>query len=171
LPEQDVTPYLQPEPYCESDDPDIIQLAEQLTAPTPDVTVKNIFQWVATHITYTGYLKQPRGARYALQYRKGDCTEFMYLFMALCRAAGIPARGVGGYVVTRNTILKPSEYHNWAEFYLDGVWHLADPQRKVFMRNQSDYLVMRIIGESPDNPMGEYRRFRFAGDGLRVRMN
>ncbi len=171
LPENDVTPYLPPEQYCESDDPDIVQLAQHLNTATPAATVENIFRWVASNITYTGYLKNPRGARYALKYKQGDCTEFMYLFMALCRAAGIPARGVGGYVVRKNALLDPAEYHNWAEFYDGGVWKIADPQKNVFVKNQSDYLIMRIIGQSSENPMGKYRRFRYAGEGITVKMN
>ncbi len=129
-PSQDGNSYLRAEQYCESDDPDIAQLAQQLHTSTPAATVKNIIDWVASHVNYIGYLKNPRGARYALKYKQGDCTEFMYLFMALCRAAGIPARGVGGYVTSKSTILKPAEYHNWAEFYDDGIWKIADPHKE-----------------------------------------
>ncbi|MCP4406246.1 MAG: hypothetical protein GY807_00470, partial [Gammaproteobacteria bacterium] len=43
LPENDVTPYLPPEQYCESDDPDIVQLAQHLHTSTPAATVENIF--------------------------------------------------------------------------------------------------------------------------------
>ncbi len=164
--------YLIPEIYCESDDPDINTLANRLSVGNSLETVRAIFQWVAEHVEYTGYLKQPLGAKYALEHKQGDCTEFMYLFVALCRAAGIPARGVGGYVTDKNAILKAAEYHNWAEFYLDGIWHIADPQEQVFMEKQSRYLVMHIIGDMPeDHPMQQYQRFRYLGEGLNVQMN
>lgn len=171
--ETDLSQYLQSGPYCEVDDYGIIALAQQLVAETQRETAQHIFQWVSRNITYSGYLKAPRGARYALEHKQGDCTEFMYLFVALCRAAGIPARGIGGYVVNRNTILKPGDYHNWAEFYLDGIWHVADPQERVFMENQSHYLMMHVIGDMPDNhPMQQYQRFRYGGgNGLEVIMN
>ena len=160
------------EPFCESDDPEMIQLARQLQANDPLSTAEQIFRWVAESIEYSGYLKHPRGARYALTSKQGDCTEFMYLFVALCRAAGIPARGLGGYVVTKNSILRPANYHNWAEFYVDGVWYLADPQRKVFRQHPSYYLVMHVIGKKPDDhPMQHYQRFRYAGEGVQVKMN
>jgi transglutaminase-like putative cysteine protease len=169
---ENLSPYLQPEPYCESDDSEIQQLAKHLIAAEPIETARNIFQWEIENITSSGYLKNPRGALYALHHQQGDCTEFMYLFVALCRAAGIPARGLGGYVYAKNAILKPADYHNWAEFYVDGVWHIADPQRKIFKQNQSHYLVMRVIGAvADDHPMGHYRRFRYVGEGLKVRMN
>jgi len=95
----------------------------------------------------------------------------MHLFVALCRANKIPARCIGGYVRRENATLKPADYHNWAEFYQDGAWRIADPQRKLFMRNQSHYVAMQVIAESSENPMGNYHRFRFSGNGLKVIMN
>ena len=120
---------------------------------------------------YTGYSPKDRGALYALKKRKGDCTEFMHLFAAISRASGIPARGIGGYVCNTNMILRPSDYHNWVEFYEDGAWRIADPQKRVFMENQSHYIAMNLIGESTKNPMGRFHRFRFTGDGLKVKMS
>lgn len=171
LPDTNLNQYLQPELYCEVDDPQIVALAQQLTTETPKETARNIFEWVLHNIIYSGYMKEPRGARYALEYKQGDCTEFMYLFVALCRAAGIPARSLGGYVTDRNAIVQAGTYHNWAEFYLDGVWHIADPQERVFMKDQSHYLVMHIMGDMPaDHPMQGYQRFRYSGQGLEVEM-
>jgi transglutaminase-like putative cysteine protease len=172
LTEEDASRYLTPEPYCESDSADMVTLAQQLKTDTERETVRKIFQWVTSNVQYAGYIKNPRGAAYALTHGKGDCTEYMYLFVALCRAAGIPARGLGGYVVDRNAMLRPQAYHNWAEFYLNGVWHVADPQKQIFMDNQAHYLAMRVIGDTPDDhPMQGYQRFRYAGEGLRVGMN
>jgi hypothetical protein len=50
----------------------------------------------------------------ALENRRGDCEEMAAVFVALCRAVGIPAR----------LVWVPN--HNWAEFYLtdhDGAGH------------------------------------------------
>jgi hypothetical protein len=168
---KDLSAYLQAEKYCESDDPEISRLAGKLKVPKPIKTVENIFRWVAGNVQYAGYLRNARGALYALRNKKGDCTEFMYLFSALCRANKIPARCIGGYVRSENAILKPNGYHNWAEFYDNGVWRIADPQRKIFMQNQSHYVAMHVISKSLKNPMGNYHRFRFAGKGLKAKMN
>lgn len=168
---KDIQIFLKAEKNVESDSPEISQLAKKLQSPTPIKTVENIFQWVSENIKYTGYLRDERGALYALKNKEGDCTEFADLFVALSRASNIPTRSIGGYVYSNNAILKASDYHNWAEFYDDGVWKIADPQKKVFAKNQSSYIAMRILGESPNNPMGEYNRFHFSGDGLKVRMN
>ena len=168
---KDLRPYLQAEKYCESDDPEILRLANKLKAPEPVKTAENIFRWVAGNVQYAGYIKNVRGALHALRNKKGDCTEFMYLFAALCRANGIPARGIGGYVLNENAVLKPNDYHNWVEFYNDGAWRIADPQKKIFMPNRSHYIAMQVINGSIQNPLGNYQRFRFAGDGLKVKMN
>lgn len=169
--EKDSRCYLQAEKYCEADDPEISRLAKTLRAAEPVKTAENIFRWVAANVKYVGYSGNPRGALHVLRSKEGDCTEFMYLFTASCRANNIPARGIGGYVCGKNTVLKPNDYHNWAEFYEDGAWRIADPQRKVFRQNQSHYISMQVISESAANPMGDYCRFRFEGDGLKVRMN
>jgi hypothetical protein len=66
--------------------------------------------------------------------------------------------------------LEPESYHNWTEFYEEGAWRIGDPQKNIFMRNSSHYIAMRIIGESPKNPMGEFSRFRWGGDGVEVKM-
>ena len=171
LPENLLQRYLGPEKYIESDNADISHLARKLKVPNRFMTAQNFFCWVADNVHYAGYMHNPRGARYALAYRKGDCTEFMDLFVALCRANRIPARGIGGYVLKDGAILKPARYHNWAEFYDEGVWHLVDPQNKVFMQNHADYIAMRIISASADAPLVAFSRFSFKGEGLKVSMN
>ncbi len=163
--------FLQPEKDIESDHPEIITLANTLKGISPAETVKNTFTWVAHNLRSIGYLKNSRGALYALRNKEGDCTEFMSLFVALCRANRIPARGIGGYVCAGDCIVTPTAYHNWAEFYLDGAWRIADPQKKVFMENESQYVAMRVLGSSAGNTLGDFNRFRVDGDGLKAKMN
>ena len=169
--EKDLQRYLLPEKYVEADNPDLKRFAKTLNLSKPKNAAKKIFQWVSENVRYAGYLSNDRGALYAFKEKKGDCTEYMYLFIALCRANKMPARGVGGYVCTEDSVLKPSGYHNWAEFYEDGVWEIVDPQNKVFMENQSHYVAMRIISDSSANSIANFHRFRFSGDGLQVSMN
>lgn len=167
----DVSQYTKPEKFIESDHPDIIRLSEKLRAADTLNTVRKYFDWVSENIHYTGYLAGTKGAEYALTHKKGDCTEFAYLFTALCRAGKIPSRCIGGFVCRENSILKPADYHNWAEIYKDSSWLHVDPQKKVFMEHPAQYIAMRIIGNAAGNPMGDYQRFRVEGRGLKVRMN
>jgi hypothetical protein len=166
----DIQPFLRSEKYIESDHPELQQFAKKFESPKPRETAEKAFRWVADNIRNAGYLKDSRGALYAFRNKRGDCTEYMCLFAALCRANRIPARGIGGYVCSESSALEPSSYHNWTEFHEEGAWRMGDPQKNIFMRNSSHYIAMRIIGESPKNPMGEFSRFRWAGDGVEVKM-
>lgn len=163
--------FLCPERFIESDSPEIRRLANILTKSDQSKTAESAFNWVSENVKYSGYLRNDHGALYALRNKRGDCTESMYLFTALCRANHIPAQGIGGYVCPENTVLRPEDYHNWAEFYQDGAWRIADPQKKTFTQNQSDYIAMKIMGTPADNPMGEFERFRSVGEGLDIVMN
>jgi hypothetical protein len=162
---------LNPQKYIESDHPAINRIAHKLQKADAAKTIEEVFRWVAGNVRYSGYADRDRGALYALEHKKGDCTEYADLFVALCRANGIAARPIGGYVCPQSSVLKARDYHNWGEFYKDGTWKLADPQNRVLMENAADYIAMRIIHGSEDDPMGPYNRFRFKGEGLEVRMN
>ncbi len=162
---------LNPQKYIESDHPAINRLARKLHAPDSSTTIEKVFRWVTGNLGDSGYSGRNRGALYALEHKKGDCTEYADLFVALCRANGIAARPVGGYVCPQNGILKARDYHNWGEFFEDGTWKLADPQKRVLAQKSADYIAMRIIHASEEYPMGPYNRFRFKGQGLKVRMN
>lgn len=163
--------FILPQQFIESDNPEIILIAKSLRNKKVIETVKNINSWVAGHIKYSGYISKARGALYAFKNKQGDCTEYMYLFTALCRANEIPARGVGGYICAENTILKPSQYHNWAEFYYDDKWQIADTQNnKIILTDQSNYIAMKIFKKS-DNKPNSFNRFSTGNSGLKANMN
>lgn len=166
----DAGSFLGPETYLESENDEIRQLAQKLKDDSHLRTAENIFHWVTKNIRYAGYSNRVRGALYALRHKKGDCTEFAYLFVALCRACGIPARGMAGYVCREDRVLKAANYHNWAEFYENGTWKMADPQKGVFMGDHADYIAMRIVGKAQDNVIPQFDRFRCEGEGLKVTM-
>ena len=163
--------YLSAEKYIECNNPLIKAQSQSLKAQSPIQTSENIYHWVTSHTTYSGFSRNDRGALYAFKSKKGDCTEFMYLFAALCRANQIPARCMGGYICRRNQILKPGGYHNWAEIYENGTWQPVDPLNRVFKENPSQFVAMHLLGESENNPMENHHRFRFEGAGLKVWMN
>ena len=167
----DPGPFLRAQPYCESDDPAIRRLAKELEASKPLKTAENIFRWVNANVAYSGYARNARGALYALKHKNGDCTEFMYLIAALCRANKIPARCVSGYLSKEDGLLKPGAFHNWAEFYHGGAWWISDPQNGVFMKDFSGYIAMRAINEHEDPSVPRFDRFQVKGEGLKVRMN
>ncbi len=168
---RDTDIWLISEKWVESEDPLIVRKMKGLKKDDRQSTVRAIFNFVSGHISYSGYLRNERGARYALVHRKGDCTEYADLFTALCRAAGIPAQRVGGYICHQtNNRLTGNGYHNWSQVLMDRKWYLSDPQNRIFNAKQSDYIVMKIIGAHKDRSIPEFHRFKVIGDGIAVKM-
>ncbi|MGW8186697.1 MAG: transglutaminase-like domain-containing protein [Desulfobacterales bacterium] len=162
--------YLAQEPFIETEAPQIRRLALSLKAGNSLATAENIYRWITGSIRYVGYVKNNRGAWQTLQAKQGDCTELMYLFVALCRAAGVPARGMAGYHCPESAALDPAQYHNWAEFYAEGRWRLCDPQKRIFMQQAADYVAIRIISRLPTASGFDFDRFEVAGEGVTVRI-
>lgn len=113
--------FLLPSPFIESDKPAIKTLAEEITAAKTSGYEKAtvILDWVAKNIQYQDNSGKAVGVLKTLDLKEGDCDEKNSLAVALCRAAGIPAR------------LVRSPSHSWHEFYLTdttnrGRWFTAD---------------------------------------------
>jgi len=63
-------------------------------------------------------------------HRKGVCQDYAHLLLALCRAVGLPARYVCGYVydARRGEIIGGHASHAWCEVWLPGQgWLGLDP--------------------------------------------
>jgi hypothetical protein len=65
-------------------------------------------------------------ALYACNRKRGNCTDFHSLFIALARSRGIPARFVIGFPLGPAGSGKIPGYHCWAEFYSGGEWVPVD---------------------------------------------
>jgi len=165
--------FLNEEKYIETSSPELIVLAKRFRSKNPSLMAKNINNWVNGHINYSGYIKNDHGALYAYKTKKGDCTEYMYLFTALSRINGLPARGIAGYVYEEDAILKPSDFHNWAEIYIDNAWQVADVQEKKIFVEQYKYIAMRIIAEHTNEKLEPKKTQRFFvwNDSVSVKMN
>lgn len=105
-PDKEAKIYLAPSPFIESRHKQIRALADELTNPELSdwEQIERFYDYVREHVTYkNGKLK---GALEALRDGDGDCEELTSLFIALCRAHGVPAR----------TVWVPD--HCYPEFYL-----------------------------------------------------
>lgn len=73
-----------------------------------------------------------------LQTPGGKCTDIHSVFVALCRAAGVPAREIFGVRLGKNDVQDISTWqHCWAEFYLPSYgWVPVDPAdvRKMMLK-------------------------------------
>lgn len=162
----------QPEPFVESDQKPIITVASTLKATNNDKTVSNIKTWVKGHISETSYSSDPLGALYAYNFRKGDCTEFMNLTMALLRACGIPARGVAGYICPQNMVLKSENYHNWVEYRDGRKWKVVDPMNDNSGNKDNDYIAMKVIDVTDNKDIPHFERFHYDRNlGVVVKMD
>jgi hypothetical protein len=155
--------YTKPEPYIESDDPNIKGNATKLTAGVADIEsrVTSLFNFVSNsdifryddsvqNITCNSS-NHIRGAVWALQNRRGVCFDFACLLVALLRALGLPSRlsegivldGSSGFIV-----------HDWAEVYLPEVgWTPYDPTWNQAKCN----IHMKILNPSYD----QYLRWNY----------
>lgn len=116
---------------CQVNHASIQSLARSLTSGINSTWGKAeaIFNWTRDNISYQFYYNTRYGAVNTLSQRRGNCVDQSHLLIALSRAAGIPARYAHG-ICTFNS---GSTYgHVWAELYINGKWHAADP---VSVRN------------------------------------
>ena len=83
---------------------------------------EKLCEWVHTAITEKKMSGGFGSSLTALESLSGDCTEHTVLFIALARAAGIPARICSGITFAKDAFY----YHFWPEVYV-GKWVQMDP--------------------------------------------
>jgi len=111
--------------------PEILATAKEIVQDetNPYLKAKKIFDWMQQNITYTSMLEYatvPNHSAWCLKYKQGDCGTQALLFIALCRAVGVPARWQSGWSVEPGNI----DMHDWAEFYVEPYgWLRSDPSR------------------------------------------
>lgn len=111
--------YTQPEKLIECGSQEIVSAARNIVGAeeNPYLKVQKIYAFVIKHLLYE-LQEEEQGALWAFKNRVGDCSEYSYLFVALCRATGIPARVQAGFVFHHiGEFLKDG--HMWAEYYLE----------------------------------------------------
>ncbi len=119
---------LQPGPHVESDDVRVQQLAVQAVGKARNVlhAVRTIAFFVYRYVTPSENVQFATAAEVARS-PKGDCSEYAVLYVALCRAAGIPARIISGVLYCTDT--GAFELHYWAEVLVGEKWFSIDPTR------------------------------------------
>jgi transglutaminase-like putative cysteine protease len=172
LTDSDKKLYTSKQKYWETDDPQIASLAATLKTP------QNIYRYVVSTLKYdttklTSQDFKRSGASFALTHpNKSVCMEFTDLFIALARAAGIPAREVNGFAYTDDTATRPISLsqdilHAWPEYWDDTRgWIQVDPTWEsttggvdyfnVFDLNHVAFVQKGVNSESP-YPAGSYK--------------
>jgi len=125
---------LGPEPFIESDAPEILAEAKKGVADV--VGPRNQAERLVRHVNSI-LEKKPTvslpSALEVLRTRVGDCNEHTALYVAMARALGIPSRIAVGLVYLHGAFY----YHAWPEVYLEGppgrgLWLPVDPTLNEF---------------------------------------
>lgn len=80
---------------------------------------RKLFQYLIANMEYEmvgGWNTAPT----VLRRGNGSCSEYSFSYIALCRAAGVPARYVGSLVVRGDDASYDDVFHRWNEIYLPG---------------------------------------------------
>lgn len=90
---------------------------------SPFTSARALYDYLLEKMSFSSSASQT--VKDAVALGRGDSYDYAMAYVTLCRAAGIPARPVAGFVVYGN---KSSRRHYWAEFYLEHFgWVPVDP--------------------------------------------
>lgn len=121
----EVLHYLNPTRYCESD-----LLGRAAARLFGDIRrghfrVEAVARWVRENVEYRiGSSNSTTTATNVFVSRAGVCRDFAHLAITFCRALGIPARFVSGYVQFGEP---PPDFHAIFDVYIGDRWVAFDP--------------------------------------------
>jgi transglutaminase-like putative cysteine protease len=132
--EPDLSAWLRPELFLESDAPEIVAEAKKAAADAtaPRLIAERLTRYVNALLEKKPTVSLP-SALEVLRTRVGDCNEHTALYVAMARALGVPARIAVGLVYVRGGFY----YHAWPEVYVQegrgrGRWLPVDPTLNQF---------------------------------------
>ena len=175
--------YLAPSPKVESANGEILAAAGRVVQNSQDAFEKarDIYAYVIGHMNYnSSTTTRNQGALSALKSGQGVCEDYASLFVALCRAADVPARVVNGYadprgtgeiwnLSTGQTLPLGSYRHAWVEFYVEGRgWLPADPTFESAPNSFKYFGSLPYGGYIAQNYLDQDLRARFSGGQLSV---
>ncbi|MEI6128243.1 MAG: transglutaminase-like domain-containing protein, partial [Pseudomonadota bacterium] len=146
--------FLRPTVFIQSDSPQLKTLAGFLLQEEKDAgkITEKLMHWVYRNIEKKPTLSIPNALE-VLTTKQGDCNEHAVLLVALCRAAGVPAKMCAGIVYVNGSFY----YHAWVEVYI-GSWVSVDPTMDQFPADvthikfvegdmESQISILKLIGK------------------------
>lgn len=165
--------YTQSDKYWESNNPIIKEKAQSF------LTAESIYNHVVDSLDYSRKELTPNtitryGAVEAFKHPDDAvCQEFTDSFIAIARAANIPARRLVGYAHSQNSTLRPTSFagdilHAWPEYFnaeqnrwipVDPTWGNTTGGVDYFHLFDLNHIVFSINGNSSTlpNPAGSYK--------------
>jgi len=135
--------YTRSERFIEADDPEIIQLANQVagTETSPYQIAHSFYDNIIDTYHYEQTGRGLLGAKSFMETGKGECGDYTALFVALCRSKGIPARPIVGYWAASGL----DQTHVWGEIYIEPFgWIPVDPTVGQLQTTSRDYYFGNI---------------------------
>jgi hypothetical protein len=140
--------FLAPEPLIESDAAEIVAEAGRAVGDATRTRDKaeRLTRYVNALLDKKPTVSLP-SALEVLRTKVGDCNEHTALYVAMARAAGIPARIAVGLVYVRGA-RGAFYYHAWPEVYLEestgrGLWLPVDPTLNQFPADGTHVRLVR----------------------------
>jgi transglutaminase-like putative cysteine protease len=136
--------HLAPEPFIESDDPEIRKEAAAAVENIDGTRARaeRLVRHVNAMLDKKPTVSLP-SAREVLRTRVGDCNEHTALYVAMARAIGIPTRIAVGLTYMRGAFY----YHAWPEVYIEergrGLWLPVDPTLNQFPADTTHLRIVR----------------------------
>ena len=112
---------------CPIDDPVVLAARDAALKGLPaDATARQkaeaIYTYARDEWEWEDYMNTKKGAVGTINAKGGNCCDLTHATLAMCRAAGIPARYLHGQCHYSHVI-----GHVIPEIYADGKWWIADP--------------------------------------------
>lgn len=164
--------FLQPSPGVESPVPEIAAAASAALSPAGGGSPVDVLSaWVARSLRHDGYHAVDRGAAWALAHRRGDCSEFAALLVALCRVRDIPARRMLGVALpAAGGTLAAGTLHVWVETREDDRWRPVDPLRQLDAAHRPVAFGI-LTRDAIAVTAFDSKLFRCEGKGVEVRLD
>ena len=166
----DLDRYLRPEPFIESDAPEIRDEAERLVQGVTGTRerAERLTREVNSLVEKRPTVSLP-SALEVLRTKVGDCNEHTVLFVAMARSLGIPARINVGVAYVHGAFY----YHAWPEVYIDegkgrGLWLPVDPTFNQFPADATHVRFARGGLDKQTAILPMIGRVKMAVDDLRV---
>lgn len=95
--------------------------------------LKSLNEYIFNGFTFEASVNSlTRNTSETIAEKRGVCQDFTNLFIGICRANGIPARFVSGYLNQGEGFKGSAQMHAWVEAYIPGVgWQGYDPTNNL----------------------------------------
>ncbi len=154
--------YTQPDLYWESNEREIIDVANKLLSQSDDSSIldliKNNYNFVIDTLEYSFEKAEGEnvriGALKALRGGESVCMEYADLMIAILRAQGIPSRAAFGY--GNDPLITDAQEqvgHQWVQIWMpDYGWLSADPTwgdtGREYIGGDLDHILWYTVGDS-----------------------